>query len=123
MEQFEFQWPTTAVTFWFTNLFAIETACFGSAWSSPASSSIFLPRTPPFSFHSATASSTPFRRSIPILLWSPVIGPAAPILTTFLSWEVHPETRIHTAQKTIQNPADRLMIAPPLCLASYRTLR
>jgi hypothetical protein len=41
---------------------------FRIAWSSPGMSVIFLPSTPPFSFHSLTASSAAFRRSTPILL-------------------------------------------------------
>src|SRR3989304_2368228 len=64
----------------FTSLLATATACFGSCWSSSTRSSIFLPSTPPFRFHSFTASSVPFLTSRPILLWSPVMGPTTPIL-------------------------------------------
>src|SRR5512144_3096449 len=90
MEQLEFQCPTTAAAFWLMNLFATDTACLGCAWSSPERRMIFFPRTPPFSFHSLTASSAAFFRSTPILLWAPVMGPAAPILMTFSSLRTQP---------------------------------
>src|SRR5512147_249182 len=91
MEQLEFQCPTTAAAFWLMNLFATDTACLGSAWSSPERRTIFFPSTPPFSFHSLTASSAAFFRSTPILLWAPVMGPAAPILMTFSSLRTQPD--------------------------------
>jgi hypothetical protein len=58
-------------------------ACFGSQASSPTSSLIFLPSTPPAALMSATAASAPFLSCVPNVASAPDIGPATP---TLMSW-------------------------------------
>src|SRR5579872_2505104 len=104
MELEEQKWPATNLMPSPANLLATETACLGSQASSPIDSSIFCPITPPLALRSATANSAPSFNCLPKLAYSPVIGPAAAILTCALAGTA---ARARTAA-TAAAPANRV---------------
>ena len=61
---------------------AAATPTCGLPWSSASRTSIFLPRIPPFLFHSSAASLTALATSCPCLASGPVRGTPAAIFTT-----------------------------------------
>ena len=75
---------------------AAATPTCGFPWSSASRTSIFLPRTPPFLFHSSAASLTAFATSCPCLASGPVRGTPAAIFTACCA---------STAGATVQSPS------------------